>query len=340
MAKTPEEIHFTDNSKLVEDISSLYLNEEFSDVTFTFDGQKLYAHKVEVPIIEFSVEAFRMFFKYIYSGGVTLDPSNMNVVTEVLILARQHSFSKFESSIMKKMEALLNLQNVPSVLNIANRFEFNELMEMCYTFLEEHASEFLGNDSFNKLSQTSLVRLLKRHTFYAPEIEIFKSVVKWMIGENWATIAYKAEAVSGTNTDFLVNGTKDVKKFASHVIGDEEGIIIKLEIPAFVNHISMKFPDTDQRYYSYYIEVSTDKKNWKKIIDYSKYSCRSLQDLYFEQEIVRYIKIKGTNSTVDNRLHLLFFQVDYKSTIPRMTNGIICPTANVATPEKNAIVIQ
>ncbi|RZC37379.1 BACK, BTB, and/or F5 F8 type C domain containing protein, partial [Asbolus verrucosus] len=387
-------------------ISSLHLNEEFSDVVFIFDGQKLHAHKAEIPISTFSIEAFRMFLKFIYTGGVIVDPSNMNVTTEVLILAHQHSFKDLESAVMKKMEALLKIENAPAVLNIANRFEYNELAEMCYIFLDEHALEILANDSFNELSQNSLVRLLERHTFDAPEVEIFKSVAKWgkvnddvdgraiksvrlsclnvvdivstvrpsklvgnedlldaiteavdvapkklhcrpklgteslQSGRLKVLPAHEAEVIAGTNTEFLLNGNKDVGKFASHVVGDEGGITVKLGALAIINHICMKFVDTDQRHYSYYIEVSTDNKNWKKVVDYSTYACRSQQDLYFDKEVVLYVRIVGTESTADNALHLVFLEADYKSTIPRLVNEIICPTENVASLEKNALVIE
>jgi hypothetical protein len=39
-------ITISDVSKLCEDISSLYLNEKFSDVILVVDGHKLHAHKV------------------------------------------------------------------------------------------------------------------------------------------------------------------------------------------------------------------------------------------------------------------------------------------------------
>lgn len=56
----------------------------------------------------------------------------------------------------------------------------------------------------------------------------------------------------------------------------------------------------------YYIEGSTDGKNWVKILDYSKYSCRSEQNLYFEPIVTKFIKIVGTFHTLD-KVHLLNF---------------------------------
>lgn len=58
------------------------------------------------------------------------------------------------------------------------------------------------------------------------------------------------------------------------------------------------------RSYSYYIEVSMEQKDWVRVIDHGDYYCRSWQYLYFEPRVVQYIKIVGTNNTVNKVLFL------------------------------------
>ncbi|XP_068911939.1 BTB/POZ domain-containing protein 9-like [Tenebrio molitor] len=98
--------------------------------------------------------------------------------------------------------------------------------------------------------------------------------------------------------------------------------------------------DKDSRYYSYYIEVSLNQEIWKKVVDYSSYPCRSLQDLYFKEEIAQYVRIVGTHNSANRDFHLVFFEAYFKATIPKVIGDIICPTANVATLSKKAMVIQ
>lgn len=55
-----------------------------------------------------------------------------------------------------------------------------------------------------------------------------------------------------------------------------------------------------------------DQKNWVRVIDYTEYFCRSWQYLYFEPRIVLYIRIVGTNNTVNKvksllKMYLIFF---------------------------------
>lgn len=66
------------------------------------------------------------------------------------------------------------------------------------------------------------------------------------------------------------------------------------------------------RAYSYYIEVSLDQESWEKVIDYRRYLCRSWQYLYFPSRAVQYIKIVGTNNTVNKVFcnYLLFIYIE------------------------------
>ncbi|RZC34490.1 BACK, BTB, and/or F5 F8 type C domain containing protein, partial [Asbolus verrucosus] len=399
-----KDVVFTNVSQLVQDISVLYLNQKFSDVTLILDGQKMCAHKIEIKINNVSTEAFKIILKYIYTGSIVVTPSKINLTLEVMGLAHQYSLKDLEATIMEKNQMILNLQNVCPILNAANLYNLDELRDACHALLDQHASEIVANDHcFNELIQVSLVKLLERDSFFVPETEIFKRVAKWcetnndvdslvmkcvrlsqltvveivsivwpsklidneillgaiaevvevkpktskMADKNLATPEKKAEVISGGNNSgslaTLLSGNRESGKYAYHPIGsgDQNGITIKLGVRSFINHIYMMLWDGDDRYYSYYIEVSTDQKKWKKVIDYRHHACRSLQHLYFDPEVAQYIRILGTRNTRHhNQFHLIFFEAHYKSNIPRNVNGITCPTVNVATSEKKAVVVE
>lgn len=98
--------------------------------------------------------------------------------------------------------------------------------------------------------------------------------------------------------------------------------------------------DRDLRSYSYYVEVSMEQKDWVRVVDYSQYCCRSWQCLYFDTRVVQYIRVVGTHNTVNKVFHLVTFECMYKEKMPKMVNDIIYPNYNVATLEKNAVVIE
>lgn len=79
----------------------------------------------------------------------------------------------------------------------------------------------------------------------------------------------------------------------------DHSILIKLGTQSIINYVKMLLWDRDLRSYSYYIEVSIDQKDWVRVIDHSEYFCRSWQYLYFEPRVALYVRIVGTNNTVN-----------------------------------------
>lgn len=82
---------------------------------------------------------------------------------------------------------------------------------------------------------------------------------------------------------------------------------------------------TIYRSYSYYIEVSMDELDWIRVIDHSKYLCRSWQNLYFPARVCRLVHQCNvqwvTLKNVDTRLscwvlllHYVFLKMHYITT--------------------------
>lgn len=125
----------------------------------------------------------------------------------------------------------------------------------------------------------------------------------------------------------------------------------------------MLLMDKDSRLYSYYIDVSLDGKEYKRLFDRSKQYHRSWQFLHFQSRPVRFIKLVGTrikkdmDSSKNRKGYILQFNnnplqiYEYSSfevvglqamnkttNIPELVDGIIKPIKNVAKMEYGAIV--
>ncbi|XP_063904304.1 BTB/POZ domain-containing protein 9-like [Zophobas morio] len=388
MLESDETVTITDTTELLGDVTSLYLNQKFSDITLLVDDQKLYAHKVilavrskyfesilyedpqntnqtEITITDMPFDALRGLLKYIYTDTIDVDST-----PQIFEFAHQHSLTDLQTTIVKKLKPLLNLKNICAVLNTANLYNLEELLVACYSFMDVYAPEVVTSDCFTDLSQKSMIQLLQRNSFTAPEIEIFKSVTKWckinnvvedlviqcvrlswmtaedivttvwpsklfdcekllqaiaeivgaktktspsrgfyLVGENLATAEHNAEVILGKNTSWLLTGDGNIRsKYAYHGIDGKSGIIVKLGTPCFVNHFKMRLWDGDTRSYSYYISVSLDQKNWRRVIDYSRIRCGSDQVLFFIQQMAQYIKIVGTQNTANEKSMIQLLQ--------------------------------
>lgn len=168
--------------------------------------------------------------------------------------------------------------------------------------------------------------------------------------ENVATVKHGAKVLMGDLklNHHLLDGdihNYDLEKgFTRHQIDDmsSTGILIELGTQCIVNHIKLLLLDRDSRAYSYFIEVSMDQKDWVRIIDYTSYLCRSMQHLYFNARVVRYIRLVGTNNTVNRVFHVVSFECLFTERPFEVAaaTGLLIPKHNVATISNSASVIE
>lgn len=130
--------------------------------------------------------------------------------------------------------------------------------------------------------------------------------------------------------------------YTSHPITDsgDESIVVELGTICIINHIKLLLWDKDTRSYSYYIETSVDQNNWTRVIDYTKYPCRSWQFLYFPSCAVRYIKLVGTHNTANDYFHAVALEAYYATKTPNLLDGLVSPITNIATTLNGAAVIK
>lgn len=122
-----------------------------------------------------------------------------DVILDTLGLAHQYGFQELETAISDILRQLLALRNVCAILDTAHLYGLEQLVKVCHEFLDRHACEILMHESFTQLSQvlnghflneitffhlyiflqSSLVELLQRNSFFAPEVDIFRGVCNW-----------------------------------------------------------------------------------------------------------------------------------------------------------------
>ncbi|XP_054166413.1 BTB/POZ domain-containing protein 9-like [Oppia nitens] len=108
---------------------------------------------------------------------------------------------------------------------------------------------------------------------------------------------------------------------------------IELTEPYEINHIKMRLSEliSGKGEYSYFIETSIDNEKWMKVIDYSKFICRSWQQLFFDNVNVKYIKVVGTKP--DGKIADIIidsFDCSYSHSAAKQENGFIIPTEDIA----------
>ncbi|KAL0969880.1 hypothetical protein UPYG_G00233730 [Umbra pygmaea] len=166
--------------------------------------------------------------------------------------------------------------------------------------------------------------------------------------ENIATMKHGAQVVKGELKSALLDGDTqnyDLDHgFSRHPIEEDghgrAGLQIKLGQPSIINHIRLLLWDLDSRSYCYYVEVSMDELDWVRVVDHSKYLCRSWQNLFFPARVCRYVRIVGTHNTVNKVFHLVAFECMFTQRPYILEKGLLVPNRNVATIACGASVIE
>lgn len=153
-------------------------------------------------------------------------------------------------------------------------------------------------------------------------------------GENVATQLHGAQVLQGEMRAALLDGDAqgyDMERgFTRHPIDEgAAGIVVRLGAPCIANHLRLLLWDRDSRAYSYYVEVSVDQRDWLRVVDHSRFLCRSWQRLYFPARVIQYIHIVGTHNTVSRSRNALIngdtskYDWDSGYTCHQLGNGAI-----------------
>lgn len=161
-------------------------------------------------------------------------------------------------------------------------------------------------------TSNKLFHLVSFEVYYKPNIP---KLVDGLISPryNVATVPQGAVVLEGVSRtrNALLNG--DVKNYdwdsgyTCHQLGSGS-IIIQLGQPYHISSMRMLLWDCDTRTYSFYIETSTNRNDWKIAVDKRDEQLRSWQQFTFEPRPVVFIRIIGMHNTANEVSEQFIFQ--------------------------------
>ena len=133
----------------------------------------------KIKILVSNIRGFELLLKYVYTGKFRLDNLNEEIIVHVLKMSNQFLFNKLEYEIFNHLKTTINIKNVCMIHDLATLYHLDDLAEICCSFTDQHALEVIRHESFYCLSQATLKQMIKRDSFCAQEIDIFKAVKEW-----------------------------------------------------------------------------------------------------------------------------------------------------------------
>ncbi|XP_050435394.1 BTB/POZ domain-containing protein 9-like [Adelges cooleyi] len=196
-----KEINHTDF--LVSDLRNLYLSDKFSDVVLIVDEERLQAHRAvlasrseyfgsllhgnyieshnsEVNIKEASAFSFKILLEYIYTGRMSLDNLEDEVILELFTISDYFSFPNLQYSLSEHLRRNIRINNACSMFTVARLYQHKQLVFEILDFIITHALDVLQSKDFLSLSADALQEILIHDSFCADEIDIFRAVFRWI----------------------------------------------------------------------------------------------------------------------------------------------------------------
>lgn len=121
-------------------------------------------------------------------------------------------------------------------------------------------------------------------------------------------LAGGAKAEGCDKPELLIDGkSDDYNAYASYDMNaqPDANMTVTLKDPAPMNRLRFKLWDNDQRTYRYVASVTADGKEWKVVADAKARECRGWQEIEFDLQNVKAVRVKGLSSTANSGFHLL-----------------------------------
>lgn len=149
---------------------------------------------------------------------------------------------------------------------------------------------------------------------YSSETMPVDPVTKIIVpNRNIATIENHARVVEGVSRcrNALINGDMTSYDwdtgYTCHQIGSGL-IMVQLAQPYIISSMRILLWNCDDRFYSYYVAVSTNQDDWITIVDRTNEECRGWQELLFDPLPVVFIRIVGTRNSINEVFHVVHLE--------------------------------
>ena len=173
-------------------LSSLLKDPSTHDVTFkTSDGGSVSAHRVivaagspvlrellnnESSVLNTDAVSFSSVVTYIYTGKVTVTPSNLD---KILSAASYFKVTSLEANLINHVASSLNASNVLPVTVIASDKNWSQLLAHCLKLMCANAKDMVRDPNFSKLPEKIVLDFCKSSELNISEIDLFLAVVDW-----------------------------------------------------------------------------------------------------------------------------------------------------------------
>lgn len=184
--------------KLLQHIQSLYLHNDYSDVSFVFGPDVIPGHKQilsvnhkwrnilceksSIDMEDTGLEPFKELLRYLYTGRLNLDDYEPGMIQEIRQLAENFEMWDLVSPLLEQESIQINLDNVLKLLTESTID--SSTGKMCLNFIANNTQDVLYQDEFYDLPDSYIYAIFSRDDLLAAEQVIFEAVRRYVSGNS------------------------------------------------------------------------------------------------------------------------------------------------------------
>ncbi|KAJ8384048.1 hypothetical protein AAFF_G00211800 [Aldrovandia affinis] len=149
----------------------------FKDLVKRLSGEKCVGEKLELSMSNIGADVLELLLEFVYTGSLIIDSANAKTLLEA---ANKFQFNTFCKVCVSFLEKQLTAGNCLGVLGMAEAMQCTELHSMAKAFALQNFPDVAGQDEVLSVSKDDLLSYLANDSLNTKAEElVYETVVKW-----------------------------------------------------------------------------------------------------------------------------------------------------------------
>ncbi|XP_016139555.1 kelch-like protein 29 [Sinocyclocheilus grahami] len=180
----------------------------FKDMVKRLSGENRNGEKMQLTMSNISSDVLELLLEFVYTGSLIIDSANAKTLLEA---ANKFQFNTFCKVCVSFLEKQLTAANCLGVLAMAEAMQCTELHNMAKAFALQNFPDVAGQDEILNISKEDLVSYMSNDSLNTKAEElVYETVIKWIKKDPSCRVQFflEAERLHPTRTDNFLTQTR------------------------------------------------------------------------------------------------------------------------------------
>ncbi|XP_056111916.1 kelch-like protein 29 [Rhinichthys klamathensis goyatoka] len=173
----------------------------FKDMVKRLSGENRNGEKMQLTMSNISSDVLELLLEFVYTGSLIIDSANAKTLLEA---ANKFQFNTFCKVCVSFLEKQLTASNCLGVLAMAEAMQCNELHNMAKAFALQNFPDVAGQDEILNISKEDLVSYMSNDSLNTKAEElVYETVIKWIKKDPSSRVQHVSELLAVVRLPFI-----------------------------------------------------------------------------------------------------------------------------------------